>query len=80
MDADDCPLHCAECVQLNYNRLARKFQDFLRKSMKERGGFSLYFWRGGEKNNVEFVDNQTGMGYNVDELGERYEDIAGRIA
>lgn len=41
---------------------------------------SLYFWRGGEKNNVEFVDNQTGMGYNVDELGERYEDIAGRIA
>ena len=27
-------------LQLNYNRLARKFQDFLRKSMKERGGFS----------------------------------------
>lgn len=40
----------------------------------------LHFWWGGEKNNVEFVDNQTRMGYNVDELGERYEDIAGRIA
>lgn len=27
-------------LQFNYNRLARKFQDFLRKFMKERGDFS----------------------------------------
>lgn len=27
-------------LQFNYNRLARKIQDFLRKFMKERGDFS----------------------------------------
>lgn len=52
----------------------------IRQIVEKNQTKSLHFWRGGEKNNVEFVDNQTGIGYNVDELGERYEDMAGRIA